>query len=412
MKKSILWICLVGLLLAGIPAAVTAATIYELGRNPFAGGPIDSEAQLREMVAAQQADLMTGFQKAGAADLFESFNSQFPDAEITMVQVQPGETLPWMLFKKSNKVRVLKDVTWKGQEPFEAYQFFIDQDGQRYEFVVPVTCGNLGLRDVAPAPPMEQAVAPPPPPPPVNQDPTCVMQAMPTRLFSGQTVTLDAGGSSDPDGSISSVTFTLMDSSGQAVAESTVTQAPFVEQMTIPGKGNYTVKAVVTDDKGTQMSSPECEQSVESLRRGAWLADVAFYRQFDPANYIGGRIGYEYRLDERWSLIGMVGAFPKLDGNQGASAAVVDAFLNLRCPVGFFAGLGVGGWITDGDDDDPIEGDYEDTDLDLILNMGARIWGDPEGFNTSLFVEARSAFDEFDTMAETGRYGFGVRFQF
>ena len=412
MRKHILWVCLVSILLAGIPMAGAATTLNVLGRNPFYNTPLESEAQLREMVATQQADLMTGFQKAGAADLFDAFNTQFPEATVTTVTVAPGETLPWMLFKKGGKVRVLKEVTWKGAEPFEAYQFFIDQDGQRYEFVVPLACGNLGLRDVAPAPEeVVKVVPPPPPPPPANQDPNCSLQVMPTELFSGETVTLDAGASSDPDGSVASVTFTLMDSTGEAVAETTINQAPFVEQMTIPAKGNYRVKAVVTDNQGAQKTSPDCEADITSLRRGAWLADLGFYRMFDPANYLAGRIGYEYRLDQRFSLIGMVGAFPKLNGNQGASAAVIDAFLNIRCPgKGYFAGIGVGAWLSSGDDDDDLG--LEDDGVDFILNVGTRIWGDPEGFNTSIFAEGRSAFDEFDQLAELGRYGVGLRFQF
>ena len=415
MKKRILWACLVGILLASVPAAGVAATLNVLGRNPFTDSPVESEQQLRDMVQTRQADLLAGFQKAGSADLFEAFNNQFPAAEITRIEVYPGETLSWMLFKKNNKIRVLKDVTWKGAEPFEAYRFFIDQDGQRYEFVVPVICGNLGVREAGPAPVAkpEPVPPPPPPPPPANQDPVCAMQVTPERCFAGETVTLDADASSDPDGSVAAVTFALVDPTGQTVAESTVNQAPFVGQMTLPGKGNYTVKAVVTDNQGAQKTSPDCEQGVTALRRGAWLADLAFFRMFDPANYIAGRVGYEYRLDERFSLIGMIGAFPKISGGQGESAAVIDAFFNIRCPKGYFLGLGVGGWLSDEDDDvDEVEEYLQDSGVDFILNLGARVWGDPEGFNASLFIEGRSQFDEFDTLAESGRYGFGVRFQF
>ena len=44
-----------------------------------------------------------------------------------------------MLFKKKKsggKVAVLKDVTWKGAEAFDAYRFDIDKDGKRHEFLV------------------------------------------------------------------------------------------------------------------------------------------------------------------------------------------------------------------------------------------------------------------------------------
>jgi hypothetical protein len=74
----------------------------------------------------------------------------------------------------------------------------------------------------------------------------------------------------------------------------------------------------------------------------------------------------------------------------------------------YFIDLGLGAWITDGDDDLPTE----NSQVDLVAGVGARVYGEPEDFNASLFVELRSAFDELDEMDEYGRFGAGVRFRF
>ena len=103
----------------------------------------------------------------------------------------------------------------------------------------------------------------------------------------------------------------------------------------------------------------------------------------------------------------MVGGAGHVDGTDGKSAFLIDALAEYKWSR-YYVDFGVGGWITDGDDDNPAE----DSQLDFILGLGARVYGEPEAFNTSLFIEIRSAFDEFDELAEYGRFGFGVRFRF
>ncbi|MCI5159936.1 MAG: hypothetical protein D3906_16215 [Candidatus Electrothrix sp. AUS1_2] len=72
-----------------------------------------------------------------------------------------------------------------------------------------------------------------------------------------------------------------------------------------------------------------------------------------------------------------------------------------------FLGFGLGGWMSDGDDDI----DSEDSDVDIIAQVGAQIFNYQE-FNTSLFFEARSGIDEMDNMSRYGRFGLGLRFRF
>lgn len=151
------------------------------------------------------------------------------------------------------------------------------------------------------------------------------------------------------------------------------------------------------------------EPKVESKLR--FIGDLGYYKQTDPADYAFGRVGVEYPLTERFSVLGMVGVAGQVKGDDGDDALMLDVIAQCNWKAGDvngFAGLGLGGWITSGDVDD----DSGDTDIDIIANVGARVYGDPKAFNASVFLEMRSAVDEFDGLAEYGRFGAGVRFQF
>jgi hypothetical protein len=147
-----------------------------------------------------------------------------------------------------------------------------------------------------------------------------------------------------------------------------------------------------------------------------FVADMGYLRLSDPADFGFGRIGVEYAFNQRLSFLGMIGGAAKFDGNDGEDAWLVDFMLQYNMfflqvgdawnPV--FAGFGLGGWMSDGNDDI----DSEDSDIDIIAQIGAQIFGHPDSFNTSVFFEARSGIDETDKLSEYGRFGAGLRFRF
>lgn len=148
-----------------------------------------------------------------------------------------------------------------------------------------------------------------------------------------------------------------------------------------------------------------------------FVADAGYLHMSDPADFLLLRAGIESPINDRLSLLAMVGGAPHLDGVDGTDAMLVDFLLQydwFRFVLGnqwsdAFVGVGLGGWISlDGDDD--LED--QDSDIDVIANIGARIAGRPDSFNTSLFFEARSGVDELDTLGEYGRFGAGLRFRF
>jgi hypothetical protein len=154
-----------------------------------------------------------------------------------------------------------------------------------------------------------------------------------------------------------------------------------------------------------------------AVSRTRFIADAGYLKQPDPADYGLGRIGIEYPLNERFSFMALAGGAVQAKGSDGMNAFVLDFLLNynMQCqwPTGttrspVFMGIGLGGWMTSGDKDNPAE----DSDVDLILNAGTKLYGEDDGFTVSFFLEARSALDEFDKLSDYGRFGGGLRFRF
>jgi hypothetical protein len=177
MKKRLIFVLIVCLLGSFASSAFAASTIKRVGENPFYRPPLTSEADLRALVKNRTAQLRTGFAKAGYPDLYRDFSEQFPSATVDSIKVSPGETFRWMLFRKKGTGPVIatKDVTWGGSGVLNAYRFYINSGGQRYEFVVLNACGNFSLRNVsmipAPTPAMPEKAAAIPPPAPMPAAP-------------------------------------------------------------------------------------------------------------------------------------------------------------------------------------------------------------------------------------------------
>lgn len=177
MKKPVLLVLCAFLVAAFASSAVAAVSLKRLAEHPFSP-PMTSEAEFRAMAEQNSADLQAGFVKAGYPEVFQEFMAQLPAADIESIKVAPGERFVWMLFrnKHTGKVKLLQDVTWAGEQPFDAYRFYIDYAGRRYEFIVPPICGNLSLKSIGRVP--EPAPAPPPPaaPAPVAPEPEPVVE--------------------------------------------------------------------------------------------------------------------------------------------------------------------------------------------------------------------------------------------
>ena len=403
MKRKIFSFVIMAFLLVSVGIAHSATTLVEIGRSPFHQPPLKSADELINMVQTKAVEVEKGFALAGRSDLYQPFMAQIATAKIEKVDFPKGSYFQWMFYKKKGKgtVRIVKDVTWGNDKPFPGFQMDIEHNGVRSTIVVPLGCGNVALMAESKIP--EVVKAPPPQP---NQAPKCGMTVSSVRAFCGEIITVDARNSSDVDGSIAKMKIAFIDDRGQVVSEKVVDGSGLVGEAEVPC-GKNTVKVTVTDNKGSDATSPECAVDVTGIKRVNFIGDVGYYYQHDPGHYLFGRIGAEYKFTEQWSVLGLIGGAPLIDGSDGASAFLIDVLGEYKYSR-FFVDLGVGGWITDGDDD--LKG--ENSQLDLIASVGARVYGEPESFNASVFLEARSAFDEFDDLNNFGRFGLGVRFRF
>ncbi len=397
-------VVVVTLLFGMVSTSFGATVLHQLGRSPFFRPPLENVGDLRAMVATSGPALKKGFERAGYPTLYPAFVEQFPTANIEEIEINKGDHLRWMLYRKNGRgpVRVAKDVTWAGATSFQAFRMYLEQNNQRFEIVIPYICGNLSLGAITDIVPLAKK----------NIPPTCRMNVIPKPIFCGESVTVDASASSDDDGSISMVKISILDGQGKSVEEKTITQQPFTGELTVPCGGEYTVRAEVTDDQGAVATSSACTQKVSGTGRFVPVAAVGFMHLLDPAGFISVRGGLEYWVNEQVSLLGMLGYNFHIDGKQGDDAFSAD-LLALYHFSRYFVGAGIGWWNMDDDSYDLHQREILDgNNVDLILQAGARVYGETDAFNVSIFGEARSFADSLDELHIGTRFTAGLLFHF
>ncbi len=180
-------------MLAGL--AINAGAITRFGDNPFYQPPLSSVEQMKNMFMEHKSDVQKGMQKAGLGELYEPLMAQLPNAEVAEVEYQKGQELEWMFYRKKGQgpVMIDKGVVWESDTPFTGYQFFVDYNGQRYTFVVPLVCGNLALMGIGPIPAPVMPVAAPAPAPQPEPAPEPAPAPVPVAAASPIAFIADAG---------------------------------------------------------------------------------------------------------------------------------------------------------------------------------------------------------------------------
>jgi hypothetical protein len=365
--------------------------VNQLGVHPFYKSRDLKKDDLLKIATEKAEEVKTGFELAGYAELYDDFIKQLQTADLEEIEIHPGDTIQWMMFKKRRKVEVKKDVKWTAKKPFTAYRFTFTKDEKDYEFIVPKVCGNISLKGVKdhPKPP------PPPPPPPKNKPPTCDLKVTPLELFKGQTVTLDASGSKDPDGTIASVKFLITAADGSVIEEKVLTETPYTYTTKMKKVGKIKIEAIVTDDKGDTSPGNSCVVEVDVKKRGFMLADIGVLYQPDPAWFLPIRAGYMHKFSDSVAIVVMGGVAPVVSGDDDSTAILGDLTLNFGSKKMWF-GIGTGVFHTE-----------NKTRGDLIMNVGVVIVP-----RLSLFFEGRVAYDEFEDIGDLGRFGLGLRYKF
>jgi hypothetical protein len=391
------------LLLLSVCTAQAATTLTVIGRHPFYKPPLKSMDDLKGMMQTQQDAIMEGLQKAGAPELYTPLMQQFPQAQIQQIEYQPGETFDWMLFRPNGvgQVKVARDITWGGKAALSGYEFFIDAGNKRYIFTVPLFCGNLALKEVDNIVVKTKTITK------TIKEPVEVIKEVkvPGPVQYKEKIVKVPGPVQYKDRIVKKIV-----------------KVPGPERIVkVPGPVQYKDRIVkvpgperIKEVKVPVEAPPQCcPPCIYPIR---YVADAGYLRLSDPADFGFGRIGVEYAFNQRLSFLGMIGGATKSDGSDGEDAWLIDFLLQYNLafmqmgdawnPI--FLGFGLGGWMSDGDD----EIDSEDSDIDIIAQVGAQVFGHPDSFNTSVFLEARSGIDELDSLSEYGRFGAGLRFRF
>jgi len=410
MKRAIVAVIAFGFFLGA--TSLYAATLTRLGTHPFYISKNLKAQDVYKIVKANADKVKDGFIKAGALNLYDPFMAQLKSAGLEEIQVMPKETLLWMIFKKKNKIYLLRDVVWKGKKPFAAYRFVVNHGNQAYEFIFPKVCMNIALKNITPVaekpiakktpPPVVKKIVPPAAVPVVkkNKLPYCDLKAAPLRLLTGKVVTLDASGSYDPDGKIVSVKLTLTNRSDNTVEELVLSKTPFIYEAKMKKAGDYEIRATVKDDRGDETTSKNCVVDVKALKRGFFVGDVGVLKQFDPATWLPIKVGYMYKIEENLTITGLVGPAPLVSGDDDRPATIGDVILSYY-PSNLFIGGGAGVFYTS-----------KKTRADLILDAGYQFTHNDNGPNISIYIQGRSAVDQFDNISKYGRLGAGLRIHF
>jgi hypothetical protein len=435
-KKIVLSAAVLAALTVTAPAgSVNAASILRtVGTHPVSR-PLATVNDLQAMMQNMGRDIQAGMAAAGNAGLFPLVQAQIiqQPARIAIVDYLPGQHMDWMLFRHNGRgrVKVARDVTWSGNAPLQVFEFAVDKDGQRYTFAVPLQCGNLALKEFGPAPmpvqvaPVIQQVQVPVPGPTVYV-PKEVIKYVDRPVEVVRQIQVPVPG---PTVYVDRPVVKEVVRQVQVPVPGPTVYVPkevikyvdkeVVKEVQVPGPTRTVVKRVTVQGpaRTVYVDRPVVKEAKCCESPFHFIADGGYLHQQEEADYGLGRLGVEYVFNPQFSFLALAGGAAKAGGDAGADAFVLDFLVQynlFQCSLNgstwspFFIGVGVGAWMTNGDDNVKSE----DSGADLIAEVGLRLFGNPFTTSASIFVEGRAATDELDELNEYGRIGGGLRFRF
>lgn len=238
----------------------------------------------------------------------------------------------------------------------------------------------------------------------INYPPTCILEYLYFEDYAGNPFILDASASSDPDGEVVKVHFTVTDESQNVLDSFTATKKPFLLNKVFEKAGIYTIPVVVTDDFGA-VSDPAQVQVVVRNRKVFYIADVGtlFARGSPYAGYFISRIGVVIKIAPRTlDFILSGGGGRVLIGEPWKSFFTANMLFNAHVGPAF---IGVGAGITTKIRED------RNPDGEIIANVGFELTGKNQT-RRSFFLEARGPIGKGRVFSEHHKLMIGLRFLF
>jgi hypothetical protein len=201
-------------------------------------GQVPTPEVMKSLFDRYAADIKTGFDLAGSSEFYEPFMEQMKTAEWKDTTLPVGETLPWMLFKSHDQVKVARNVEWAGKDPLPVFLIPVKKDWKIYDFIVPKGCGNIAMSAKAPVDVYPPAV--------------CNLVVTPARANANDPITVDMSGTQYAK----SMTVEVFDAQGQKLATQELTPQSPKWQTKFDKPGEYSFKGAAVNLEGIATSNP------------------------------------------------------------------------------------------------------------------------------------------------------------
>ncbi|MEW5902311.1 MAG: PKD domain-containing protein [Acidobacteriota bacterium] len=239
----------------------------------------------------------------------------------------------------------------------------------------------------------------------VNAPPACSLKTscLPCKNYVGKPITIDASGSTDPDGQVTRADFAITDQDGIPVDKFMDSDAPFIWDKVFDKPGTYAITVIVTDDFGAVSEPCRVVLDVTQKRSFFSVEGGPFFARGSHGPYISAELGWFYWLAPGkvdFSLGG--GGAIAMKSEPWKSIFLADATFSYHAgPASFGAGAGFTTAVKEG----------RDADFELVGKLGLDLFKTPDNFG-GLTFQVRWPVGSDRSFAHNRKFGFGFRFLF
>lgn len=237
----------------------------------------------------------------------------------------------------------------------------------------------------------------------INFPPICKLECVPCEEYIGRPITLDASGSTDPDGEVRKAELEIADEAGNIVDKFTDTEMPYAWEKVFEKPGIYAVTAVVTDDFGA-ISNPARIEVVVKEKTVYFLVEAGpLFARGSHGSYGGGRLGLLLKIvPDKLDFVLSGGGAIAFSGDPWKSIFMANALFNLHAGAAFFgAGAGLTTKVKEN----------RNADGELIGNVGFDFFSNYKSVG-SVFFELRAPIGKGRKFSKHHKFMLGFRYIF